>query len=105
MDGVLTTTRSPVSLVDGEVDVAARAALDLAHDLVALEFGARFEQRRARQFGELAEYLVGFRVGQFVDADELDGQVVARCRAAGPPRRWRGPPRRDRRRSPDRRLR
>jgi len=59
-----------------EIDVTAGAALDDADDLVAFELGARLEQRRARQVGQLAVDLVGPGVGQNVDAHELDGQIV-----------------------------
>ena len=41
--------------IDGEVDVAATAAVDLADDPVALENRPRFQKRRRRQVGRLSK--------------------------------------------------
>ena len=62
--------------VDGEIDVAAAGAVQFADDPVAVEHRPRFQQRRQRQFARLAEHLAGGAVGQLVDADDLDGEIV-----------------------------
>ena len=49
IDGILRTTSASRLGVDREIDVAAAAGVHLAHDPVAVELHARFEQRRQRQ--------------------------------------------------------
>ena len=67
-------------LVEREVDVAARARVQLAHDLVSLEAHARFEKRRERQFGELAGRVSSW---QGVDPHDLHREVVGAAALVG----------------------
>ena len=62
--------------VDGEIDVAAAGAVQFPDDPVAVEHRPRFQQRRQRQFMRLREHFAGRAVGHFVDADDLDGEIV-----------------------------
>ena len=62
--------------VDGQIDVASAAGVQLPDNPVSVEYHPRFQQRRRRQFGALPEQLAGFAVRQLVDADDLDGQIV-----------------------------
>ena len=70
-------------VVHGKVNMAAGGAFDDPDDLVALELVTCFELWRARQIGNLAENFVGLRVRQLVDADQLNGQVVAAATLQG----------------------
>ena len=51
IDGILSATGASVSRVDGQIDVAAAAAMDFPDDPVAVEHHPRLQQRRQRQFG------------------------------------------------------
>ena len=62
--------------VDGEIDVAAAGAVQFADDPVTVEHRPRLQQRRQRQFARLPEHFAGGAVGQFVDANDLDGEIV-----------------------------
>ncbi len=76
IDGNLDDDDIVVLGIDGKVDVAATAAVQLADDPVALENRPRFQERWRRQVGRLIENLAGLAVRQFVDPDDLDGEVV-----------------------------
>ena len=65
-----------IRAVDRQVDVAAAAAVDFPDDLVAVQHRSRLRQRRARQLGRLPDNLAALAVGQRVDPDDLDRQVV-----------------------------
>ena len=57
----------------GEIDVAAAAGVQGAQDSITLEHRARFQQRRKLPFQRLIKDFGGVAVGQFVDAEDLDG--------------------------------
>ena len=69
--------------VDRKIDVAAAGAVQFADDPVAVEHRPRLQQWRQRQFARLPEHFAGRAVGQFVDADDLDGQVVPAAESEG----------------------
>ncbi len=73
----------PAVGVDGQVDVAAVAAVQLAHDLVAVEHGAGFQHGRQLQRGPLALQFAGVLLGQRINAHDLNGQVVVAAAAQG----------------------
>ncbi len=62
--------------IDREIDVASAAGVQFPDDSVAVEHHPRVQQRRQRQFGRWPENLAGLAIRQFVDADDLDGEVV-----------------------------
>ena len=65
-----------VRAIDGQVDVASAAAVDFPDDLIPVQHHSRFQQRRARQFRRLPDDFAALAVRQFVDSDDLDGQIV-----------------------------
>ncbi|MEI2625073.1 MAG: hypothetical protein V9G23_15030 [Giesbergeria sp.] len=77
-------------LVDGKVDVAAVAGVQLAHDLKAIEDGAWLQQRRQAQVCSPALQCLAGVLGQRVNAQDLHGEVVFAAAAQGLVRRWRG---------------
>ena len=83
-EGDLSTTRSPVSPVDGEIDVAAGAGVQVAHDGVAVELrGAA--AGAGTQVG-LAETALAAGSGQGVDPRQSVPSGCRRCHAPGPAR-------------------
>src|ERR1043165_2575791 len=62
--------------VDSQIDVASAAAVDLSDNAISVENHSRGQKRRERQFRCQAETLTGFAGWKFIDADDLNGEVV-----------------------------
>ena len=62
--------------IDCEMHVAAAAGMETPQDFIVIEHVARLEVRRQRQLEICAEYVLDLRLGQRLDADELDGKIV-----------------------------
>ena len=69
--------------IDRQINVAAAAGVHLSDDTVSIEHHPCVEQRRRRQLELLAEQFVRRAVRQFIDADDLDGQVVGAAQPVG----------------------
>src|SRR5207237_7299547 len=69
--------------IDGQINVAAVAAVNLAKNFIAIEAHPRFQKRRKRQFRRLPENLTGFTARQFIYPHDLDGEVVRAALVVG----------------------
>ena len=62
--------------IDGKIEMAAAAGMELPHDPVAVEDQARFEQGWQRQVGCQPQLLGRLAIGKLVDLDDLDREIV-----------------------------
>ena len=70
-------------LIQRQIHVAAAAGMHLANDFVTVEQRSCVEYRRKRQLGELLIDFIRSTRGQFVDAHNLYGEVVAALAPVG----------------------
>ncbi len=62
--------------VSSKINVTAATAVQLANNLIAVEYHARFKERRQWQLGALHERFVCFFLRKLVDTHDLERKIV-----------------------------
>ncbi len=69
--------------INGEINVAATAAMQIAQDAVTINHAARFQDRRQRQLTQVLRQLLRIRLWQLPDTDNLHRQIIGATRRQG----------------------